>query len=330
MKKKRHLGLLVIATMVLTIFLTVFIGSVSMAAAVKSPDLNGDGTVNMSDVILLATVFNSTLGDGKYKAECDLNSDNSINMADVIIVANQFNTIIHTNTPTNKPTNTPTFTPTKTNTPTNTPTPTPATQTKVKGSEVLFIGESFLALSHDIRKDLETIARNNGVLASNDSFRDNSVSGTRLYGGISPNIPTQYKNAITAGPVKYVVMTGGGNDCLQGTGDTDINNAVNAAKTLFAQMKTDGVQKVFYIFYPDPVNNNTLKSRLEILRPQIQSLVTQSTAPKAYFLDLRPIFEGKYSQYILSDGIHPSAAGSQATADAVWDQMKKNNFFSVN
>ncbi|MDP4179558.1 MAG: dockerin type I domain-containing protein [Bacillota bacterium] len=57
-------------------------------------DLNNDGVVNMSDVILLANVFNSVRGDSKYKAAYDLNNDGVINMADVIIIAGKFNTIV--------------------------------------------------------------------------------------------------------------------------------------------------------------------------------------------------------------------------------------------
>lgn len=199
--------------------------------------------------------------------------------------------------------------------------------TKIKGSEVLVIGDSFLALSHDITKRLEQNAMNAGILDSNDKFRDLSVSGTMLSGGTSPNIPTQYQNGVNAGTVKYVIMDGGGNDCLAG----NVNNAVTAAKTLLDQMAKNNNIKVFYLFYPDPVGNlaSSLKPKLDTLRPQIQDLVTKSITPKAYFLDLRPTFEGKYSTYIMSDGIHPTTAGSNAAADAIWAEMQKVGFFET-
>jgi hypothetical protein len=198
---------------------------------------------------------------------------------------------------------------------------------KIKGSEVLVIGDSFLALSREITKRLEQNAKNAGIMDSNDHFRDNSVSGTMLSGGISPTIPVQYQNGKNAGTVKYVIMDGGGNDCLGG----NVNNAVTAAKSLFQQMGKDGVVKVFYLFYPDPVGSlaGSLKPKLDTLRPQIQDIVTKSTAPKGYWLDLRPAFEGKYSQYILSDGIHPTTQGSVAAADAIWAEMQKNKFFET-
>lgn len=212
-----------------------------------------------------------------------------------------------------------------------------ATPTKIKGSEVLVIGDSFLALSHEITKRLEQNAKNAGILDSSDKFRDNSVSGTLLYGGMSPSIPDQYKNGVKAGTVKYVIMDGGGNDCLTGTGQPPYNanspfikNATDSVKNLLKQMGSDGVVKVFYLFYPDPQQNlGGLKGKLDVLRPLIQNEVNKSTTPKAYWLDLRPVFAGKYAQYILSDGIHPTTAGSIAAADAIWAEMQKNNFFNT-
>jgi lysophospholipase L1-like esterase len=199
--------------------------------------------------------------------------------------------------------------------------------TKIKGSEVLVIGDSFLAMSHDITRRLEQNAKNAGILDQNDKFRDLSVSGTMLSGGISPNIPTQYRNGVNAGTVKYVIMDGGGNDCIGG----NVNNAVTAAKNLFADMAKNNNLKVFYLFYPDPMGGlaGSLKPNLDTLRPQIQNIVTKSTTPKAYFLDLRPTFEGKYSSYILSDGIHPTRDGSNAAADAIWAEMQKVGFFET-
>jgi lysophospholipase L1-like esterase len=200
--------------------------------------------------------------------------------------------------------------------------------TTVKGNDVLVIGESFIALSHDITKYLEQDARNGGVLANNENFRDYAVSGTKLSGGIYPSIPNQYNNAAKQSKVKYVIMDGGGNDCLQPTGQY-AQDATNALKNLLAQMKKDEVLKVVYFFYPEPQSDfGGLKNRLDILRPQIQNIVTNNISPKCYWLDLRPVFAGKYSQYIKADGIHPTADGSKAAADAIWKVIKDNNVFN--
>ncbi|MDP4180466.1 MAG: alpha/beta hydrolase fold domain-containing protein [Bacillota bacterium] len=104
-----------------------FYGNIAKAAEFKSADLNGDRAINMADVILLASIFGSTLGDGKYIDKYDLNSDGVINMADVIAIANDFNKTI-TSTPTNSPTQTPTNTSTPTATKAPTPTSTPTTK----------------------------------------------------------------------------------------------------------------------------------------------------------------------------------------------------------
>src|SRR5690606_12229680 len=166
---------------------------------------------------------------------------------------------------------------------------------------------------------------------ANENYRDNSVSGTRLSGGISPTIPTQYANGRQAGPVKVVIMDGGGNDVLQGSCSNpptascpDIQNAVNAADTLMDRMAAEGVDYVIYTFYPNPVGNATLQSRLDVMRPLMQQVTQSSPVPTSLFLDLRPIFEGHYGEYVLSDGIHPTTAGSQATANAIWRLMQAN------
>jgi mannan endo-1,4-beta-mannosidase len=54
-------------------------------------DLGGDGAINMSDVVELATCFNSAKGDSRYVSGYDLNMDSSINMNDVMIIARHFN-----------------------------------------------------------------------------------------------------------------------------------------------------------------------------------------------------------------------------------------------
>lgn len=104
MKNKRSFGILIL-TLLGAILLAGSIQFTSMAATYKSPDLNGDGVVNIADVMLLASVFNTAPGNGNYKTEYDLNSDNAINISDVMIIASKFNTVIDSsNTPDPTPT----------------------------------------------------------------------------------------------------------------------------------------------------------------------------------------------------------------------------------
>ncbi|MDP4182888.1 MAG: family 43 glycosylhydrolase [Bacillota bacterium] len=85
-------------------------------------DINGDRAINMADVIILATHFNSTISDSNYDRKCDLNNDGTINMGDVIMLAKKFNSVLPSIVPT--PTVKPTQSPTSTIKPTQAPTPT--------------------------------------------------------------------------------------------------------------------------------------------------------------------------------------------------------------
>lgn len=189
---------------------------------------------------------------------------------------------------------------------------------QTRGNQVVVIGESFIAATHGITQQIEKRARENGSLAEGDHYIDNSVSGTTL---ANDQIPSQYRRAAANGMIKYVLMDGGGNDCLlRGDGD----GALAAAKSLFETMAKDNVEKVVYFFYPDPIGNQfaSLKSCLDALRPKMKELCEGLTSPKCYWLDLRPVWNG-HNEYT-QDGIHPTAAGSIATGDAIWEVMKAN------
>ncbi|HEY9059704.1 MAG TPA: dockerin type I domain-containing protein [Pseudobacteroides sp.] len=60
----------------------------------KSIDLDHNGVINMSDVILVAKAFNTIKGNTGYIEAYDLNNDGAINMTDIIIIAAKFNTIL--------------------------------------------------------------------------------------------------------------------------------------------------------------------------------------------------------------------------------------------
>jgi lysophospholipase L1-like esterase len=286
-------------------------------------DVNSSGSIDIVDALLIAQYYVG-LNPGNFDSTvADVNGDNAINIVDALRVAQYYVGLISELYCSNT---------------TPVPTAPPGSATTIKGSEVLVIGDSFIAMSHEITGDLEQLARNAGILPSNESFIDNSVSGMRLSGGGSPTIPEQYINGVQQGPVKWVIMDGGGNDCLQGSCSTppiadcpDLQNAVTAARNLLARMGNDGVIKVVYFFYPEPQYDlGGLKAKLDVLRPLIQNVVNSSNNPICYWLDLRPVFEGHYGEYITSDGIHPTSAGCQATANAIWDIIQNNNFFSAN
>jgi hypothetical protein len=190
---------------------------------------------------------------------------------------------------------------------------------QTKGKDVAVIGESFIAMTHGITKQIEKQAKAAGALPQGESYVDNSVSGTTL---ANNQIPSQYDKAVqSSGTIKYVVMDGGGNDCLiNNNGDA----ALSAATALFKTMAEKKTEKIMYFFYPDPIGGSfsSLKTCLDALRPKMKALCDGLTAPKCYWLDLRPTWNG-HNEYT-SDGIHPTDAGSVATGDVVWDAMKTN------
>jgi hypothetical protein len=307
---------------VLSVLLFVCMGQ---AFAATCGDVNASGGVDIVDALLVAQRYVGLNPSSFDSTVADVNADGSIDIVDALRIAQLYVGLI-------------TQLSCSAATPAPTAVPTPGGSTTIKGNQVIVIGESFIAMSHGITQDLQALAVNAGVLASGDSFIDNSVSGTQLSGGISPSIPQQYTNGNTQKNIRWVIMDGGGNDCLNGSCSnpptsscTALQNAVTAANNLLAQMGNDGVIKVLYFFYPDPQQDlGGLKAKLDVLRPLIQSVVTSSTKPIGYWLDLRPVFEGHYSEYIQSDGIHPTAAGCQATANAIWSLIQQNNFFSGN
>ena len=152
-------------------------------------------------------------------------------------------------------------------------------------------------------------------------YVDNSVSGTTLAGG-GNSIPNQYMMAAQgSATIKHVLMDGGGNDCLlNNNGDA----AFTAAQALFQTMAQNNTEKVVYFFYPDPIGTRyaNLKTCLDALRPRMKALCDGLTSPKCYWLDLRPTWNG-HGEYT-DDGIHPTPAGSNASAAAIWQVMQAN------
>lgn len=203
----------------------------------------------------------------------------------------------------------------------------PGGDTCVKGStsgnEVVFIGESFIAAS-SIPEETTALAIQNGSLQQGDKYLDFSVSGTRMGDGA---IPRQYTQAQAANPIRFVLMNGGGNDCLQAN---DPNAPIPAAEKLYAEMAADGVEKVVYFFYPDAAGSfggpsSQLQTCLDTYRPKIKALCDSLTAPKCYWIDLaETAWDGNEAAYTQPDGIHPNDQGSKVTAQEIWNSMVEN------
>jgi hypothetical protein len=189
------------------------------------------------------------------------------------------------------------------------------------GNEVLFIGESFVAAS-SIPEETASLAEAAGSLGAGESYVDRSVSGTWIGNGASNSIPRQYTD--NSSGVRFVLMNGGGNDCWQGGQESDRTNALNAAAQLFEDMGANGVEKIVYFFYPDPIGAqfDALTACLDLLRPEMKALCDGQTSPECAWVDLRETWDG-HPEYT-SDGIHVAGPGNAPTAGAIFAAMEEN------
>jgi len=55
-----------------------------------NPDINGDGIVNIKDMVIVAMAYGTSVGVPGFNISADLNQDGSINMADLYLVARTF------------------------------------------------------------------------------------------------------------------------------------------------------------------------------------------------------------------------------------------------
>ena len=124
------------------------------------------------------------------------------------------------------------------------------------GKDVAILGESFIALS-TIPTELETLAKAQGSLASSEQYVNNAVSGTTI-AGANGNVDQFNKAIASSGTIKYVIMDGGGNDCLQANNPTQ---ALTGADKLFTLMTSKNTEKVLYFFYPDPIGSQFRESQ---------------------------------------------------------------------
>lgn len=199
----------------------------------------------------------------------------------------------------------------------------------VASNQVLLIGDSFFASSHQTTAFLEDLARGAGVLSAGERYRDNSHSTQNSLALTGKGIAAQYEAGVSESEVRVVIMNGGGADVLLGSCETVdascplFTDAAAAASELLAQMGADGVEHVVYAFYPDPTEAS-VRAKMDALRPLIQGACERSANVACHWLDLRATFADRYGELIQADGLNPTAAGSQATARAIWDVMQQS------
>jgi len=197
----------------------------------------------------------------------------------------------------------------------------------VSANQVLVIGDSFFATTHQITAYLESRARDAGAVSVGERYRDRSSLLSNALALSGTGIEDQYTAGFAEAEVKVVVMNGGGADVLLGSCDSAnascavITAAAAAAQELFMQMAADNVQQVVYAFYPDPGDAN-VKARMDALRPLIQSACENAPLP-CRWVDLRTTFAGHYAEYVQADQLNPTDAGARASAEAIWGVMQQ-------
>lgn len=189
-------------------------------------------------------------------------------------------------------------------------------------ADKMIIGDSIFALSGDIHSYLE-----DDLNETIDTYARSGcqVNGTSLLCSRRYTIPNQYENASKRG-IDTVIMNGGGNDFLLGDGADCTTQAcieevlAGIEQTLagmYNDMQNDGISEIIYLGYynvEDPQNaaiNNLSMAYKAANYPQMG----------VDFVDTRPAFAGNESSYILSDGIHPTAAGSRVLADLILQEL---------
>jgi len=190
---------------------------------------------------------------------------------------------------------------------------------QVKPAEVVIMGESFYAIDPKyIEKRIESNAQKAGSLGANATYRNVAVSGQNMN-----YIATTEWTAATQGgaSVKFVIMDGGGIDCL--SGGSTCSTCASTFKTLLGKMATAGVQDVLYTRYPEPGappgSNASLKACLDSTMPSMQTTCEGSTSPRCHWLDLRPVWVAGDT----TDGLHPTTSGGDHVGDLIWSEMVK-------
>jgi hypothetical protein len=193
-------------------------------------------------------------------------------------------------------------------------------------NEVLIFGDSFFATSHQITAYLEDIARSAGAIEPGERYRDASRLTSNALALSSYGILDQYETAAAEAEVKVAIMNGGGADILLGTCEPVdsscpvLSAAAAALDDLFVTLYEDGVTGVVFASYPDPQPAAT-RAKMDVLRPMLEASCAASPVP-CHFVDLRDTFANNYAEYILADGLNPTALGSEATAAAIWATMQ--------
>jgi hypothetical protein len=231
-------------------------------------------------------------------------------------------------------------------TPDGTDAPTVCAASTVTASEVVFIGDSFIAEpTSDVAIDLETIWQRSGAPGYSAVPRYYQLVGTDM-----KQIAAQYTSAHQANAdIKVVIGDGGGNDvlvddrsCLTQAPPANaqclatLENAISLADQMITQMEADGVQHFVYFFYPHEPTQGlfqgtapAINDSLDYTEPLAKTMCEKH--PICTFVSFREAMgEAPGAGYVDPNGyikpldVHPSTAGSQFFAGVLWSAMQSN------
>lgn len=186
----------------------------------------------------------------------------------------------------------------------------------------MIIGDSVFALSGDIHDYLEADL--------DETIDSHARSGCQMIGGniICSRryaVPNQYDDADKSG-IDTVIMNGGGNDIQF----SDCRPSLDACMELLlaleeeiaslnAEMQSDGIENVIFLGY-----YNATGDAAELRDINNYSMdMKANTYPSMgiTLVDPRDEFAGHEDEYLISDGIHPTAAGSRVLADLILEAL---------
>lgn len=204
---------------------------------------------------------------------------------------------------------------------------------------VVMLGDSIFALSGAEARYLEGL--------SGQKYRKYYVSGAQveIKMPFMPAIPRQYDRAIAEGPIRTIILDGGGNDVLIGSlgaCNADYGEALSQkchammddVKNIMAEMLVkvidDGVKDVVFQGYYY-VNNKKLWQVTDVFQENMKVFVDEMNEKypqiEIFYVDPRDndfFAKEDAASYTIVDGIHPTQKASEVLAKMVWDVMVEN------
>ena len=188
---------------------------------------------------------------------------------------------------------------------------------QVSGSEVLWIGDSWVLVPGSQHTRVRDAARAAGAIAATDDYTIGAVAASTM-AAIADQYAAQEAGATK---VRVLIMDGGTWDTIVGMGsDASVNGAANTFGQLLAQVASDGtVEHIIYFLTPDIPGIPGVAA----LGPLLRQACDASAVP-CRFIDLTPLWSG-HAEYSTTGVIPvPTEAGGIVIADAIWSVMQQS------